>query len=71
MVDDMTTSLEAGHDAGVVRDAVAVFPCLEGLDEGGVGVAVIGYHQLLVASAGADGEASYVVCVERSDGLYP
>ena len=32
VVDDVTASLEVVHDAGVGRDAVAVFPCLEGLD---------------------------------------
>ena len=55
VVDDVSASLEVGHDAGVGRDAVAVFPCLEGLDEYGVGVAVVGDHQVLVAAAGADG----------------
>ena len=58
VVDDVAASLEAGHDAGVGRDAVAVFPCLEDLDEGGFGVAVVGDHQVLVAAAGADWEAS-------------
>ena len=57
VVNDVTTSLEAGHDAGVGRDAVAVFSFLEGLDEDGVCVAVVGNHQVLVAAAGADGEA--------------
>ena len=32
---------------------------------------MVGEHQVLVAAAGADGEASCVVCVERSDGFYP
>ena len=71
VVNDVAASLEAVHDAGVGRDAVAVFPCLEGLDEDGIGVAVVGDHQVFVAAAGADGEASYVVCVERADGFYP
>ena len=71
VVDDVTASLEAGHDAGVGRDAVAVFPYLEGLDEDSVGVAVVGNHQVLVSAAGADGEASCVVCVERANGFYP
>ena len=71
VVDDVAASLEAGHDAGVGRDAVAVFPCLEGLDEDGVVVAVVGHHQVLVAAAGEDWEASCVVCVERADGFYP
>ena len=69
MVDDVTASLEAGHDMGVGRDAVAVFLYLEGLDEYGVGVAVVCDHQVLVAAAGADWEASCVVCVERYDVL--
>ena len=71
MVDDVTASLEAGHDVSVGRYAVAVFSCLEGLDEDGVCVSVVGDHQVLVAGAGADGEASCVVCVERADGFYP
>ena len=71
VVDNVTASLEAGHDAGVGRYAVAVFSCLEGLDWGGVGVAVVGDHQVLVAAAGADGEVSCVVYVERADGFYP
>ena len=29
---DAAASLEAGHDAGIGWDAVAVFACLEGLD---------------------------------------
>ena len=44
VVDDVTASLEASHDAGVGRDAVAVFSCLKGLDEDGVCVAVVGEH---------------------------
>ena len=71
VVDDVTASLEAVHDASVGRYAVAVFLCLEGIDEDGVCVAVVGDYQVLVAAAGVDGEASCVVCVERDDGFYP
>ena len=71
VVDDVTVSLYAGPDAGVGRYAVMVFSCLEGLDEDGVCVAVVGNHQVLVASAETDREASCVVCVERADGFYP
>ena len=71
VVDDVTVSLEAGHDASVGRYAVAVFSCLEGFNEDGVSVVVVGDHQVLVSAAGADWEASYVVCVERADGFYP
>ena len=71
VVNDVTASLEVGHDAGVGRDVVAVFLCLEGLDEDGVGDAVVGHHKVLVAAAGSYGEASCVVCVERADRFYP
>ena len=71
VVDDVTVSLEAGHDASVGRYVVAVFSCLEGLHEDGVGVAVVGNHQVLVAAAGANWEASCVICVERADGFHP
>ena len=70
VVNGVTASLEAGHDASVGRYAVAVFSCLEGLDGDGVSVAVVGDHQVLVAAAGADGEASCVVRVERDAGFY-
>ena len=71
VVDDVTASLEAGHDASVGRYAVAVFSCLEGLDEDSISVAVVDDHQVLVTAVGADWEASCVVCVERADGFYP
>ena len=71
VIDDVAASLEAGQDTGVGRDSVAVFLSLEGLDEDGIGVAVVGNHHLLVAAAGADEEVSCVVCVERADGFYP
>ena len=32
VVYDVAASLEAGHDASVGWDVVAVFPCLEGLN---------------------------------------
>ena len=71
VVYDVAASFEAGHESGVGRDAAAVFPCLEGIGLDGVGVAVVGDHQVLVAAAGAGWEASCVVCVERADGFYP
>ena len=71
VVDDVPASLEASHDASVGRYAVAVFSFLEGLDEDGIFIAVVDHHQVLVAAAGADWEASCVVCVERADGFYP
>ena len=71
MIDDVAASLEAGHDAGVGKYAVMVYSCLEGLDEDGVCVAEISYHQVLIVAAGADGEAACVVRVELAEGFYP
>ena len=50
----MAVSIEAGHNVGVVWDVVAVFACLEGLNEDDVGFTVIGKQEVLVAAAGAD-----------------
>ena len=71
VVDGVTASLEAVHDAGVGGYAVAVFSCLEGLNKDGVCITVVGHHQVLVAAAGADREVACVVRVEHADGFYP
>ena len=63
MIDDMDSRLEAGHDVGVGGYAVAIFSCFEWLNEDGVCIAVIRHHQVLIAAAGADGEAACVVRV--------
>ena len=71
MINDVAFSLEAGHDAGVSGDVVAIFSCLERIDEDGVCVAMIRFHEVLIAAAGADREATCVVCVESADGFCP
>ena len=71
VVYNVAARLEAGHDAGVGWYAVAVFACLEGLDVDDVGVAIIGDHEVLVASAGVDREASRVVGENHADGFDP
>ena len=71
MINDVAARLEAGHDAGVGGYAVAISSWLEWLNEDGVCIAVIGHHQVLIAATGADGEAAYVVRVERAGGFYP
>ena len=71
VLDDVAFSLEAGHDAGVRGDSVAIFSCLESFDEDGVCIAMIRHHEVLIAAAGADREATCVVCVESADGSCP
>ena len=44
MIDYVAFCLEAGHDAGVSGDAVAIFLCLERFDEDGVCIAMIRHH---------------------------
>ena len=56
VVDDVTAILEAGHYAGVGRYALVVFLCLEGLNEDGNCISVVGHHQVLVAAAGRTGK---------------
>ena len=69
VVNGMAARLEAGHDAGVCGDTVAILAGLEGFDEDGVGVAMVGNHEVLIAAAGSDWEAACVVGVESSGGL--
>ena len=69
VVNDVATRLEAGHDAGVCRDTVAILAGLEGFDEDDVGAAVVCDHEVLVDAARADREAARVVGVERAGGL--
>ena len=71
VVNDVAARLDAGHDEGVGRDTVAVLAVLEGFDEDDVGITMAGSHEVLVAAAGADREASCVVCVERAAGFHP
>ena len=69
--DYMAALLEFRHDASVGWDVVAVVFGLEGLDEDDVGVAVVGEHDVLVATARTDGEATHVVGEELADGSDP
>ena len=42
---------------------------MEGLNQDGIAVAVVGKHDVLVATARADGESSHIVRVEFADGF--
>ena len=71
VVNNVAARLEAGHDASVCSDTVAILAGLEGFDEDEVSVAVVCDHEVLVADAVADQEASCFVGVEHSGGLDP
>ena len=71
VANDVDAHLEAGHNAGVCGDTVAIFAGLEGFDEDDVGVAMLDNHEVLVAAMGADLEAARVVGVESAGGLGP
>ena len=58
---DVAALFDFGYDASVSWYAVAVVCGLEGLDEDDVGVAVVGKHDVLVATTRADREAVHVV----------
>lgn len=42
---------------------------MEGPNQDGIAVAVVGKHDVLVATARADGESSHIVRVEFADGF--
>ena len=60
----LDTVLEAVNDAVVGIDVVVVLLGLEGFDEEDVAFTVVGKHDILVASAGADREATHVAIVQ-------
>ena len=65
---NMAFVAEAGHDAGIGSNAMAVVARLKGFHKYGVAVAVVGQHDVLVAAARACGEATHAVRVEFADG---
>ena len=66
----LDTALEAGNDSVVVIDAVVVVLGLEGFDKEDVASTVVGKHDILVAYAGEDREATYVAIVQIVGGKY-
>ena len=70
VLDFVAFGLESGHDAPVCSYSMAVVAGLEGFHENGIGVTVVGQHDVLVATVRAGGESAHVLCVELADGLY-
>ena len=71
VVNCVGTCCEATHEFIVGWNAVSVVAGLEGFDEDGVGVTVVGQHEVLVAAARPYVEASHVVHEELADGFVP
>ena len=63
--------LEVSHDDVVGGDAVAIVARLKCRDKDGIGVDVVGEHNVLVATSRADREPTYVISVELTDWIYP
>ena len=59
-----TSRFEARHDVVVGWDAVVIVFGLEGLDEDGVGILVVGHHDILITASRPDWEAARVVSEE-------
>ena len=66
----MPQRFETLHDGVVGGDAVFILLSLECGLEDGVGIIVVGNHDVLVAAAGVDREPASVVSVELFDGLH-
>ena len=60
----MAVAFEAIHDVIVCCNAVAVVAGLESFDQDHIAVAVVRQDDVVVADAGADGEAAHIVGVE-------
>jgi hypothetical protein len=71
VVNGVCPCCKSSHEVVVGWDAVSVVAGLEGFDEDGVGVTVVGQHEVLVAAARPYGEASHVVREELADGFVP
>ena len=54
VVNDVAALLDAGHDAGVCGDTVAILAGLEGFNDGDVGVTMVSDHEVLYAAAGVE-----------------
>ena len=70
-VNTVAFGLEASHDVVVGGEAVAIVARLKCRDKYGVGVDMLGEHDVSVATSKADGEPTHVVSVELTDWLYP
>ena len=62
----MATLMEAVHDPLVGSDMMEVLLGLEGIDQDFVAAAVVGQHDVLVATTRSDGETTHVIGVEFS-----
>ena len=67
----MAPHRQVGHDGSVRCDVILFLICIERYDKGGVIVAVVGHHCVLVDAAGADGEVAHIVGVYLACRLEP
>ena len=63
-VDFVAAGAETIHDGVVCCDAILVFFSFEGSNKDGVGITMIGSHDVLVAAVRSKGEAASIVGVE-------
>ena len=63
-VNFMAAGAETSHDGVVSHNTVLVFFSLEGSEKDGVGIAMIGSHDVLVATARLNWKAASIVGVE-------
>ena len=59
----MAAGFEAFRDGGVGRNVVGVLLSIEQRLEDRISVALVGYHNVLIATARANEEAAGVICV--------
>ena len=70
-VNAVAFGLEASHDVVVGSKMEAIVARLKCRDKDGIGVDVVGEHNVLVATPRADREPTYVISVELTNWIYP
>ena len=70
-VNTVAFGLEASHDGVVGGKTVEIVVRLKYRDKDGVGIVVVGEHDVSVTRSGADGKPTHVISVELTDWLYP
>ena len=63
----MSFGLDALHDGIVGCKIMAIAARLECRDKDGIGIYMVGKHDISVTTAGADGEPTHVISVELAN----
>ena len=66
----MSFGLDASHDGVLGGETLAIVARLECRDKYGVGIDMVGNHDVSISTSGADGEPTHVISVELANWIY-